>query len=594
MKSFKLSLAWQILIAMVLGILLGSYLHYHSDSREWLIANLLSPAGDIFIHLIKMIVVPIVISTLIVGIAGVGDAKQLGRIGAKTILYFEVITTIAIILGITLANVFQPGSGIDMSQLATVDISKYQNTTAEVQSHAHGLMGTILSLVPTNIVASMAKGDMLPIIFFSVLFGLGLSSLPATHRYLHYHSDSREWLIANLLSPAGDIFIHLIKMIVVPIVISTLIVGIAGVGDAKQLGRIGAKTILYFEVITTIAIILGITLANVFQPGSGIDMSQLATVDISKYQNTTAEVQSHAHGLMGTILSLVPTNIVASMAKGDMLPIIFFSVLFGLGLSSLPATHREPLVTVFRSISETMFKVTHMVMRYAPVGVFALIAVTVANFGFASLWPLAKLVLLVHFAILFFALVVLGIVARICGLSIWILIRILKDELILAYSTASSESVLPRIIEKMEAYGAPASITSFVVPTGYSFNLDGSTLYQSIAAIFIAQLYGIDLSLWQEIVLVLTLMVTSKGIAGVPGVSFVVLLATLGSVGIPLEGLAFIAGVDRILDMARTALNVVGNALAVLVIAKWEHKFDRKKALAYEREVLGKFDKTAQ
>ena len=409
-------------------------------------------------------------------------------------------------------------------------------------------------------------------ILLALVLGILLGS------YLHYHSDSREWLIANLLSPAGDIFIHLIKMIVVPIVISTLVVGIAGVGDAKQLGRIGAKTILYFEVITTIAIILGITLANVFQPGAGIDMSQLATVDISKYQSTTAEVQSHAHGLMGTILSLVPTNIVASMAKGEMLPIIFFSVLFGLGLSS---------------ISETMFKVTHMVMRYAPVGVFALIAVTVANFGFASLWPLAKLVILVHFAILFFALVVLGIVARLCGLSIWILIRILKDELILAYSTASSESVLPRIIEKMEAYGAPASITSFVVPTGYSFNLDGSTLYQSIAAIFIAQLYGIDLSLWQEIVLVLTLMVTSKGIAGVPGVSFVVLLATLGSVGIPLEGLAFIAGVDRILDMARTALNVVGNALAVLVIAKWEHKFDRKKALAYEREVLGRFDKTA-
>ena len=425
-------------------------------------------------------------------------------------------------------------------------------------------------------------------ILLALVLGILLGS------YLHYHAESSDWLISNLLTPAGDIFIHLIKMIVVPIVISTMVVGIAGVGDAKQLGRIGAKTIIYFEVITTVAIVLGITLANVFQPGTGIDMSQLAAVDISKYQNTTAEVQSHAHGLMGTILSLVPTNIVASMAKGDMLPIIFFSVLFGLGLSSLPATHREPLVTVFRSISETMFKVTHMVMRYAPVGVFALISVTVATFGFASLWPLAKLVLLVYFAILFFALVVLGIVARLCGLSIWILIRILKDELILAYSTASSESVLPRIIEKMEAYGAPASITSFVVPTGYSFNLDGSTLYQSIAAIFIAQLYGIDLSIWQEITLVLTLMVTSKGIAGVPGVSFVVLLATLGSVGIPLEGLAFIAGVDRILDMARTALNVVGNALAVLVIAKWEHKFDRKKALAYEREVLGKFDKTAQ
>lgn len=405
--------------------------------------------------------------------------------------------------------------------------------------------------------------------------------------FLHYQPAMRDWLVVNFLSPAGDIFIHLIKMIVVPIVISTLIVGIAGVGDAKQLGRIGAKTIIYFELITTVAIILGITLANVFQPGHGIDMSQLSAVDISKYQSTTQEVQSHAHGLMGTILSLVPTNIIASMAKGDMLPVIFFSVLFGLGLSSLPANHREPLVTVFRSVSETMFKVTHMVMRYAPVGVFALIAVTVANFGFASLWPLAKLVILVYAAIVLFALVVLGIVARVCGLRIWILIRILKDELILAYSTASSESVLPRIIEKMEAYGAPPAITSFVVPTGYSFNLDGSTLYQSIAAIFIAQLYGIELSIGQEIILVLTLMVTSKGIAGVPGVSFVVLLATLGSVGIPLEGLAFIAGVDRILDMARTALNVVGNALAVLVIAKWEHRFDKKKARQYELEILG-------
>ncbi|MDY0969583.1 glutamate/aspartate:proton symporter GltP [Siccibacter turicensis] len=424
-------------------------------------------------------------------------------------------------------------------------------------------------------------------ILLALVLGIILGSV------LHYQTDSRDWLVTNLLSPAGDIFIHLIKMIVVPIVISTLVVGIAGVGDAKQLGRIGAKTIIYFEVITTVAIILGITLANVFQPGSGIDMSQLASVDISKYQHTTEEVQSHAHGLMGTILSLVPTNIFASMAKGDMLPIIFFSVLFGLGLSSLPSTHREPLVTVFRAVSETMFKVTHMIMRYAPIGVFALISVTVANFGFASLWPLAKLVILVYMAILFFALVVLGAVARMCNLRIMTLIRILKDELILAYSTASSESVLPRIIQKMEAYGAPPAITSFVVPTGYSFNLDGSTLYQSIAAIFIAQLYGIELSLTQEIILVLTLMVTSKGIAGVPGVSFVVLLATLGSVGIPLEGLAFIAGVDRILDMARTALNVVGNALAVLVIAKWEHQFDAKKAQAYERELFGKFDKTA-
>ncbi|MFB6325963.1 glutamate/aspartate:proton symporter GltP [Pantoea deleyi] len=402
---------------------------------------------------------------------------------------------------------------------------------------------------------------------------------------LHNQPDNREWLVTNILSPAGDIFIHLIKMIVVPIVISSLIVGIAGVGDAKKLGRIGVKTILYFEVITTIAIVVGITLANVFQPGTGIDMSTLATVDISKYEATTAEVQGGPHSLVTTILSLIPQNIFASMAKGDMLPIIFFSVLFGLGLSSLPSAQRDPLVNLFRGVSEAMFKVTHMIMRYAPVGVFALIAVTIANFGFASLWPLAKLVLLVYAAILFFAFVVLGGVARFCKLRITTLMRILKDELILSYSTSSSETVLPRIMEKMEAYGAPKAITSFVVPTGYSFNLDGSTLYQSIAAIFIAQLYGIDLSLTDEIVLVLTLMVTSKGIAGVPGVSFVVLLATLGSVGIPLEGLAFIAGVDRIMDMARTALNVVGNALAVLVIARWENQFDAEQAKQYELQL---------
>ncbi len=425
-------------------------------------------------------------------------------------------------------------------------------------------------------------------ILIALVLGIALGAV------LHEQQESRQWLISNILSPAGDIFIRLIKMIVVPIVIATLIVGIAGVGDAKKLGRIGFKTILYFEIITTVAIILGITLANVFQPGHGIDMSTLTAVDISQYQKTTEQVQSSSHSLVGTVLSLIPPNIFAAMAHGEMLPIIFFSVLFGLGLSSLPKDHREPLLNVFRGVSETMFKVTHMIMRYAPVGVFALISVTVANFGFASLWPLAKLVMLVYAAIFFFGLVVLGIVARLCKLRITLLIRILKDELILAYSTASSETVLPRIIEKMETYGAPKSITSFVVPTGYSFNLDGSTLYQSIAAIFIAQLYGIELSIGQEIVLVLTLMLTSKGIAGVPGVSFVVLLATLGSVGIPLEGLAFIAGVDRILDMARTALNVVGNALAVLVIAKWENQFDEQKALAYERELKGISTEPAQ
>lgn len=439
---------------------------------------------------------------------------------------------------------------------------------------------TVGPTMESTIVMKKLKVTLAWQILFALILGILLGAV------LHNQGELRDWMMANILSPAGDIFIRMIKMIVVPIVVATLVVGIAGIGDAKKLGSIGFKTILYFEIITTLAIILGITLANVFHPGYGIDMSTLAVVDISKYEQTTVAVQSGGHSLVDTILSLIPANIFASMAKGDMLPIIFFSVLFGLGLASLPENTRAPLLNVFNAVAETMFKVTHMVMRYAPVGVFALISVTVATFGFASLLPLAKLVLLVYGAIIFFALVVLGAVARLCRLRIWTLICILKEELILAFSTASSESVLPRIIEKMEAYGVPAAITGFVVPTGYSFNLDGSTLYQSIAAIFIAQLYGIELSLGQEVVLVLTLMVTSKGIAGVPGVSFVVLLATLGSVGIPLEGLAFIAGVDRILDMARTALNVVGNALAVLVIAKWENQYDSVQALAYEKEML--------
>lgn len=403
--------------------------------------------------------------------------------------------------------------------------------------------------------------------------------------FLHYSPEYRDVLINNFLRPLGAIFITLIKMIVVPLVVSMLILGIANTSHGQNVGKLGFKTIVYFEIITTVAIIVGLVAANIFQPGAGIDMSALTQADISQYEQTTQEVSSHAHGLVNTILSVIPSNIFGSLTDGHMLPIIFFCVIFGVGLGSLAHETKKPLLDVLNAVSQAMFKVTHMIMLFAPFGVFGLIAATVATFGFSSLLPLVKLALLVYGAIFFFIFVILGFVAKFCGFNIWELIKILKDELILAYSTASSEAVLPRIMEKMEAYGAPKSITSFVIPIGYSFNLDGSTLYQSIAAIFIAQLYGIDLSLTQQLVLVLTLMITSKGIAGVPGVSFVVLLATLGSVGIPLEGLAFIAGIDRILDMARTVLNVIGNSLAVLVISKWEGQFDAEKQKAYEIEL---------
>lgn len=388
--------------------------------------------------------------------------------------------------------------------------------------------------------------------------------------------------VSTYLQPIGDIFLRLIKMIVVPIVFSALVVGIAGGGDIKQVGKLGVKTLVYFEVVTTVAIVLGLVIANVFHPGTGINMHSLVKSNISNYVNT-AETVAH-HGFADTFVNIVPTNIVESLAKGDMLSIIFFSVMFGLGVAAI-GEKGKPVLAICQGIADTMFWVTNQIMKTAPFGVFALIGVTVSKFGVKSLIPLGKLAITTYGAMIFFVLVVLGIIAKMAGTSILTLIKVLKDELILAYSTASSETVLPKIMEKMEKFGCPKSIATFVVPTGYSFNLDGSTLYQAIAALFIAQLYGMHLPILTQINLVVVLMLTSKGIAGVPGVSFVVLLATLGSVGIPLEGLAFIAGIDRILDMARTAVNVCGNSLAVVVVSKLEGKYDNEKGKKYVESI---------
>ena len=381
--------------------------------------------------------------------------------------------------------------------------------------------------------------------------------------------------IEGYLKPIGDTFIRLIKMIVAPIVLSSLIVGIAGVGDVKKLGKIGGKTLLFFELVTTVAIIMGLIVANTFQPGIGVnDGGTLTKVSIANYVST-AETVGH-HSLSDTFVNVVPSNIFESLAKGDLLAIIFFSVMFGLGVAAIGEKGR-PIIHFCDGVAETMFWVTKQIMKFAPFGVFALIGTTVAKFGISSLIPLAKLAITVYASMAVFVLVVLGGTAKLFGINIMNLIRVLKDELILAYTTASSEAVLPNIMTKMEAMGCPKAITSFVIPTGYSFNLTGSTLYQAIAAIFLAQMYGVDLPISTQINLMLVLMVTSKGIAGVPGVSFVVLLATLGAVGIPAEGLAFIAGIDRFLDMARTVVNVIGNALAAIVISKWENQYDSDK-----------------
>ncbi|MFN2527439.1 MAG: cation:dicarboxylate symporter family transporter [Candidatus Baltobacteraceae bacterium] len=379
--------------------------------------------------------------------------------------------------------------------------------------------------------------------------------------------------LTAVLKPIADIFIRLIKMIVVPIVFSTLVVGIAGVGDMKRVGRLGLKTLIYFEIVTTIAILFGLLVGNLAQPGSGVNLGTLAKSDISKYVATEHAVSGHP--FIDLVVNVVPTNVIDAFAKGDMLAIIFFAVFFAIGVAAL-GERGAPVTRFFRVVADTMFWVTNRIMQVAPLGVFALIGLTVSKFGVASLLPLGKLVVVVYIAMALFVAIVFTGIAALAKVNLLFILRAVKEELLLAYSTASSETVLARIMEKMEAIGCPQWITSIVIPTGYSFNLDGSTLYQSIAVLFIAQLYGIHLGFGQQVAMVFTLALTSKGIAGVPGASFVVLLATLGTLGLPIEGLAFIAGVDRLLDMARTAVNVCGNSLAAVVMSRSEGVFGTK------------------
>lgn len=388
--------------------------------------------------------------------------------------------------------------------------------------------------------------------------------------------------VANYIKPFGDVFLNLIKMIIIPIVFCALALSISNLGDSKKIGSYGWKAILYFEIITTIAIGLGLIIGNLFKPGAGLDPDKLPKGDISKYQSSASAAEQSTYGnhFIDTIVNIVPTNIFEALTKGELLPIIFFAVFFGLGLAAI-GEKADPVKGFLNGTLEAVFWMINKILKLAPIGVFAFICTTVMTFGASALIPLLKLVLVVVFAMVFFIIVVLGIVARICGISIFSIIKILKDELLLAFSTSSSETVLPVMMKKMEKFGAPRDVTSFVIPIGYSFNLDGSALYQSIAALFVAQMYGIHLSISEQIILMVTLMVASKGMAGVPGVSIVVLLTTLGAMGLPAQGLALIIGVDRLLDMVRTCVNVIGNALSAVVISKWEKVYDKEQGKKY-------------
>lgn len=393
--------------------------------------------------------------------------------------------------------------------------------------------------------------------------------------YFNTHPQHQAWVSAEVLKPLGDIFIRMMKLVVVPIVLCCMVLGIAGGGDSKSFGRMGAKSLIYFFSITSLAIIWGLVLANAFQPGLGTDLSQMA------HSGAVVKMEP-SKGMLVILQNIVPENIFVALSEGKLLSILFFAVLFGLALNAVPAEKSKPVVAFLQGVSDAMFKVVGMIMAYAPIGVFGMIGATVATFGFASLLPLLKLIGVVYFALFAFAVLVLGGVCWLINENFIKVVKYFKHELILAFSSAASAAVMPQLMNKLEDYGVPRRIVSFVVPVGYAFNLDGASIFLGVATIFIAQLYGIELSVAQQALLVITMVLTSKGAAGVPGFAIIILSATLASAGLPLDGVALIAGIFRIIDSGTTTLNVLGNAIAPMVIARWERagrqQFDPRSA----------------
>lgn len=388
------------------------------------------------------------------------------------------------------------------------------------------------------------------------------------------------WLapsIAVKMQPLADMFLRMVKMIIAPLIFATLVVGIAGHGDIKHLGKIGLKTIIYFEIVTTLALILGLVMANVFKPGIGfnIDLNSVSMAAVEKMQNVQID-----HSFSHLLVDMVPTSVFKSMAEGNLLQIVVFAVFFALAICAVGQKAR-PVLDFLQSTCEIMFKFTEYVMYFAPIGVFGAISATIGQNGIGILANYAKLIGITYFSLILFVIIVLAIVCRIIKIPFRALIKALKEPALLAFTTASSEAALPKAMEVMEKFGVPKNIVSFVMPTGYTFNLDGSTLYLALTALFCAQIAGINISIEQQILIMLTLMLTSKGIAGVPRVSLVVLTGTLSSFGIPVVGVAILLGIDQILDMGRTTVNLIGNCVATTVVARWEDSFDYEKMEKY-------------
>ncbi len=377
------------------------------------------------------------------------------------------------------------------------------------------------------------------------------------------------------------IFLRMVKMIIAPLLFATLVIGLAGHGDVKKLGKIGLKTIIYFEIVTTLALIIGLTMGNIFNPGRGFGTG-VANPQLLKEAGLMAVTTPHT-SVSEMIMNIFPTSIIQSMAEGNLLQIVVFAIFFAVAICAV-GQKAKPVMDVLESVSQIMFKFTEYVMYFAPLGIFGAIAATVGSNGLSILKNYFKIIFSLYTALAVFVLLVLFIACKYARISLRNLLKVIQEPAFLAFTTASSEAAFPKAIDLMERFGVPQNIVSFVMPTGYTFNLDGSTLYLAMAVIFSSQICGIDLGLNQQILIMLALMLTSKGIAGVPRVSLVVLAGTLASFNIPLIGVAILLGIDQILDMGRTTVNLVGNCVATVVIARWENVFDYDKMNSYIKE----------
>jgi aerobic C4-dicarboxylate transport protein len=432
-------------------------------------------------------------------------------------------------------------------------------------AHAVPYNGAKLDFYPEKKLFMQAQNRKKPYqqLYFQVLTAIALAILLG-----HFYPEA-----GIAMKPLGDGFIKLIKMIITPIIFCTVVSGIAGMRDMNKVGRVGIKALVYFEVVSSLALVIGLIVVHVIKPGAGmnIDVATLDTKSLTAY--TTAAKSQNA---VDFLLNIIPASVVDAFAKGDILQVLLFALLFGFSLAALGQLGEDVKLFIDK-ISQVLFGIVATIMKLAPIGAFGAMAFTIGKYGIASLAPLAKLMGSFYLTCLLFIFIVLGLIARLTGFSILKFIRYIKDELLIVLGTSSSESVLPRIMLKMEKLGCSKPVVGLVIPTGYSFNLDGTSIYLTMAAIFVAQATNTPLTLTQELTILGVLLLTSKGASGVTGSGFVTLAATLSAIPtIPLAGLALILGIDRFMSEARALTNLIGNGVATVVASKWENELDGK------------------